>query len=165
MNEPNTTVAINPEQLCFCRVSVKAVPTVVNALRQTGFVTEANEVERFTNDYTDPEANSERLRWLEKADALIEYGKIEFDSDATISHSEDNGQYVLGWIWVEDNEEEPGDDLCDAGMHSGVNVERTTWCGKTIGIECGCSDRLPDGCCGDPECEECREHESEESAL
>jgi len=42
-------------------------------------------------------------------------------------------------------------DLCDLCMTSGVTVERTTPCGKTIGIECGC-DESHDGC----GCHECR---------
>lgn len=46
------------------------------------------------------------------------------------------------------------DDLCDICMSSGVNVSRTTPCGKTIGIECGC-DRTIDTC-GNPNCEECK---------
>lgn len=51
----------------------------------------------------------------------------------------------------DDIEEEPGDDLCDLCMWSGVNVDRTTWCGKTIGIECGCDEECEDGKCGDEE--------------
>jgi hypothetical protein len=52
-------------------------------------------------------------------------------------------------------------DLCDLCMCSGVNVERTTYCGKTIGIECGCEDSC-DGTCGDCACEECKEGTGEE---
>lgn len=48
------------------------------------------------------------------------------------------------------------DDLCDLCMSSGVNVDRTTFCGKTIGIECGCEEANEDGKCGDPDCEECQ---------
>lgn len=47
-----------------------------------------------------------------------------------------------------------GDDLCDLCMSSGVNVDRTTYCGKTIGIECGCEE-TSDGTCGNTDCEEC----------
>ena len=59
------------------------------------------------------------------------------------------------------NGEEPeeselhGDDLCDLCHSSDVHVERTTYCGQTIGIECGC-DEDSDGTCGNPECEECK---------
>ena len=53
-----------------------------------------------------------------------------------------------------DKEEDPGDDLCDLCHTSGVNVSRTTCCGKTIGIECGCDDTAS-GFCGNPFCDEC----------
>lgn len=46
------------------------------------------------------------------------------------------------------------DDLCDLCMTSGVTVDRTTYCGLTIGIECGCEDDC-DGTCYDESCEEC----------
>ncbi len=49
------------------------------------------------------------------------------------------------------------DDLCDLCMTRQVSVDRTTYCGKTIGIECGCDDSHEDGTCGDPHCEECNE--------
>ncbi len=49
-----------------------------------------------------------------------------------------------------------GDDYCDLCMTSGVNAERTTHCGKTIGIECGCDNSHPDGCCDDAACEDCK---------
>lgn len=45
------------------------------------------------------------------------------------------------------------DDLCDLCFSSGVSVERTTQCGKTIGVECGCENK--DGKCNDPDCEDC----------
>lgn len=48
-----------------------------------------------------------------------------------------------------------GDDNCDLCMSSEVNVGRTTWCGLTIGIECGCDERS-DGGCGRPDCACCR---------
>lgn len=47
------------------------------------------------------------------------------------------------------------DDLCDLCMSSNVTVERVTYCGKTIGIECGCDEAHKDGKCGNPDCEEC----------
>lgn len=49
------------------------------------------------------------------------------------------------------------DDLCDLCYSSGVSVNRTTYCGKTIGVECGCEASNEDGTCGDPACEECAE--------
>lgn len=55
----------------------------------------------------------------------------------------------------EEEGEEAGDDLCDLCSTSGVNASRTTYCGKTIGVECGCDDEHKDGTCNDPECEEC----------
>lgn len=48
------------------------------------------------------------------------------------------------------------DDLCDLCFSSEVTVSRTTFCGKTIGEECGC-DEDNDGTCGKPGCEECAE--------
>lgn len=60
-----------------------------------------------------------------------------------------------------------GDDLCDLCYSSGVNVERTTYCGKTIGIECGCNKSNTDGTCGDfpSECDTCREESEAEAAA
>jgi hypothetical protein len=54
-----------------------------------------------------------------------------------------------------------GDDLCDLCMSSGVNVSRTTYCGKTIGIECGCEE-TNNGTCGNEDCEECKAGEVED---
>jgi hypothetical protein len=48
-----------------------------------------------------------------------------------------------------------GDDVCDLCMSSGVNVDRTTLCGKTIGIQCGCDEDNQDGNCGNPACDTC----------
>ena len=61
----------------------------------------------------------------------------------------------------EEDDEEGGDDMCDMCMCSGVNVGRTTYCGKTLGVECGCDDDS-DGTCGDDDCEECEEGKAEE---
>jgi len=55
-------------------------------------------------------------------------------------------------------EDETGDDVCDLCFTSGVNVSRATYCGKTIGIECGCEDTC-DGTCERGGCEECEECE------
>jgi hypothetical protein len=96
---------IDPQQPAFLRVPVKCLPTVIAALKSAGFEAEAKAVEDFTRDYTDPEANAERLEWLAKADEEAKDGEVEFDSDATISHSE-GGQYVLGWVWVYGEEED-----------------------------------------------------------
>lgn len=58
---------------------------------------------------------------------------------------------------AKDADDEPsGDDLCDLCHSSGVNVERTTYCGKTVGIECGCEDSHPEGYCDNPDCNECQ---------
>lgn len=54
------------------------------------------------------------------------------------------------------------DDVCDLCMSSEVNVNRTTPCGKTIGIECGCDDSHPDGKCNDLDCEDCHPVEPQE---
>lgn len=50
---------------------------------------------------------------------------------------------------------EKGDDLCDLCFSSQVHVYRTTCCGKTIGVECGCEKSNVEGVCGDPGCEDC----------
>lgn len=93
---------IDPDQPMFLRAPVKCRAVILEALRAAGFEQEARDVETFTKDYVDPKGNANRLKWLERADEQRqEYGKIEFDSDATISHSSDNGEYVLGWVWVE----------------------------------------------------------------
>lgn len=55
----------------------------------------------------------------------------------------------------DDEENEGADDVCDLCMTSGVHVQRTTYCGKTIGIECGCEDEHPKGDCGNESCEMC----------
>lgn len=49
----------------------------------------------------------------------------------------------------------PGDDVCDLCFSSGVNVDATTRCGKTIGIECGCAGNKPDNTCNSPACDIC----------
>lgn len=54
------------------------------------------------------------------------------------------------------------DDLCDICFSSGVTVNRTTYCGKTIGIECGC-DESCEGTCGDADCAQCKAGKKEGS--
>lgn len=97
---------LDPEQPMFLRVPLKCRLTVIKALQKAGFETEARRVLEFTRDYALTKANRNRLKWLERADEQVaKDGHIEFDSDATISHSE-GGQYVLGWVWVDGPEEE-----------------------------------------------------------
>jgi len=57
----------------------------------------------------------------------------------------------------DDDDETAGDDLCDLCMSSGVHSGRTTYCGKTIGIECGCDGENESGICGDEKCEQCQQ--------
>lgn len=46
-------------------------------------------------------------RYIEAAKAEYEReGEIEFDDDATVSRSADNGAYVQAWVWVRDKEAE-----------------------------------------------------------
>ena len=52
--------------------------------------------------------------------------------------------------------DDDGDDCCDLCMSSGVKVDRTTFCGKRIGIGCGCDANNEDGKCDDPSCAECK---------
>lgn len=54
------------------------------------------------------------------------------------------------------------DDLCDLCMSSGVTVDRTTYCGLTIGVECGCDDQNRDGKCNNPDCVECAEEDAKQ---
>ena len=86
---------IDPEQPMFLRLPVKCRQLVLDALTVGGFEQQAKDVESFTNDYVDPRANADRLAWIDRADEEARDGEVEFDSDATISHSE-GGQYVLG---------------------------------------------------------------------
>jgi hypothetical protein len=58
----------------------------------------------------------------------------------------------------DDEDETEGDDLCDLCFTSGVNASRTTFCGKTIGIECGCNVSPDDGTCSNPGCAACVSH-------
>jgi hypothetical protein len=104
--------AIDPEQPAFIRVPVKAISVITAALEAVGMKKEANEVEAFARDYTDPEANANRESWLAEANGMARDGEIEFDSDSTISHSE-GGEYVLGWVWVKGDEEEDEDEEND----------------------------------------------------
>ena len=46
-------------------------------------------------------------------------------------------------------------DMCDLCLVSGVTVSSMTYCGKAIGIQCGCEEEHLDGNCGDHECSEC----------
>ena len=56
----------------------------------------------------------------------------------------------------ENEEDSPGgNDLCDLCSRSGVQVSGTTYCGKTVGFECGCDDTHSHGTCDDPACEDC----------
>ena len=49
-----------------------------------------------------------------------------------------------------------GGDLCDLCGSTDVCVERTTYCGKTIGIDCGCDADNDDGVCNDEDCGACK---------
>lgn len=55
------------------------------------------------------------------------------------------------------------DDLCDLCHSSEVTVDQTTYCGLTIGVECGCAEGNEDGTCGRDDCEECQEAMAAES--
>ena len=65
---------------------------------------------------------------------------------------------------AEEEDEEDGDDVCDLCHSSNVNAERTTPCGKTIGIECGCDEANPEGTCGDENCEACNEKDEDDDS-
>lgn len=105
------------KQNAFIRVPVESLPTIKDALRTAGFEQAAADVEMFARDYTDPDANTYRQKWLERArDTVEKEGEIEFDNDATISHSDANGEYVLGWVWVEgDKNEDEHNEITELG--------------------------------------------------
>lgn len=107
MSEPDATAAdrpaLDPEQPMFLRLPLKCRQVVIDALNAAGFLQEAKNCKEFTEDYADPGRNANREAWLALAKGTVaKDGEIEFDSDATISHSGDKGEYVLGWVWVED---------------------------------------------------------------
>lgn len=104
--------AIDPNQPCFLRVPAVCVPVVIRALENAGMGEAARAVRKFTTDYLDPAANAERVKWVRWAKDRTEVdGEIEFDADATISHSPDGGgNYVLGWAWVPNTEDDNGND-------------------------------------------------------
>jgi len=98
---------IDPEHPAFLRVPVKCIPIVTEALRAAGFATEAAQVNDFTKMYTDPDLNVVREKWLEHAIATTQKdGEVEFDSDAIPSRTQDKGEYILGWVWVDEPEKE-----------------------------------------------------------
>lgn len=100
----------DPNQSMFLRVPLVARPVILDALRAAGMHGAALSVEQFTADYADDVKNEERLRWVEMARRQVQRdGEVEIDNDATISHSSDFGEYVLAWVWVDDDEEKVGD--------------------------------------------------------
>jgi hypothetical protein len=100
---------IDPDRRAFIRVRVGCIPAIVLALNRAGFEEDALAVAEFSRQYTDPVSNEDRLYWLEKAEAVAKDGEIEFDLDGAISGSE-GGQYVLGWVWVDGDEEDDEDE-------------------------------------------------------
>lgn len=76
-------------------------------------------------------------------------------------YEDGNGMLRVREVAEEEEEEPSGGDLCDLCMTSHVTVERTTACGLTIGIECGCN-ATNDGTCGKPDCEECKRASEED---
>jgi len=72
---------------------------------------------------------------------------------------------AAGLLVDELDEDETGDDLCDLCSTSKVHADRTTYCGKTIGNECGCNDSHADGTCGDPSCDVCKSHKQEDANV
>jgi hypothetical protein len=101
---------MEPNPQAFIRVPVTAIVGIAGYLRSIGMETEANHVLDFGGDYTDPARNLRRQEWVERArDQVAKDGEVEVDNDATISRSEDNGEYVLAWVWVDGPEEASGD--------------------------------------------------------
>ncbi len=98
---------IDPDMPCFLRVPVSLIPVVLKALEDAGAKEAAQEVRKFTAQYTDPSRNLEREWWLSLAREKREInGDIEFDNDAAISESRFNGEYVLGWVSVPKEEDD-----------------------------------------------------------
>lgn len=109
-----TPVPPGPDDTMFLRLPVRHRDWLLAALHHAGYHDDAKQVEAFTRDYVDPVENAERLAWLERArDRVGRDGEIEFDDDATYSKSPDNGEYVLGWVWVDGDDPEDATDTAD----------------------------------------------------
>lgn len=101
----------NSEDRAFIRVKVGSIPVIIDALKAAGLESEAEEVRSFSSQYTDKEENAEREEYIERADTKD--GEIEVDSDAAVSVLEDNGAYVMAWLWVDGDKEEDEDEEDD----------------------------------------------------
>ncbi len=84
----------------FINVPVNCLPVVLSALRKAGQVEAAQQATEASRHYLDPDANASRLGWLRWARQEYEAEDIEFDDDATVSETDDDGAFVLGWVWV-----------------------------------------------------------------
>lgn len=104
-----TPVPSDPDAPMFLRLPVKHRDWLLAALHHAGYHEDAKQVEQFTRHYIDPTLNAERLAWLARA-RDVRYRDtdimIQFDNDSTISESDDGGEYVLGWVWVEGDVDE-----------------------------------------------------------
>lgn len=115
-DEGRQVSTIDYDQLAMIRVSLKCLPTILAALNAAGFKQDVESVEEFSRQYTDEEANANRLEWLERAEEQRgEDGETEFRPDGLVwSHHED--AYVMGWLFVQGDsdddvdEDEPDDE-------------------------------------------------------
>jgi hypothetical protein len=97
---------IDQELPVFLRLPIKHLELVQNFLKEQGLEAEAHEIKEFTLHYTDPKRNAYRLEYLKRARALARDGEVEFDDDSIVSGSEQNGEYMLAWVWVDGPEED-----------------------------------------------------------
>jgi hypothetical protein len=59
-------------------------------------------------------AGAEEASLIERArEQYVHEGEVEIDDDPVVSRGDDNGAYVMAWVWVENPE--PAENAYDAG--------------------------------------------------
>lgn len=56
------------------------------------------------NEATHPDTKCPEYRARAAELSFVSDGTCEIDSEAVVSHSDDNGAYVMAWVWVEGTE-------------------------------------------------------------
>lgn len=87
-------------ETAFIHVPVNCLLLVLAALREAGQIEAAQQLTEASRHYLDRDANTNRLEWLRRARQHYEDEDIEFDADATVNETDDEGAFVLGWVWV-----------------------------------------------------------------
>lgn len=54
-------------------------------------------------------ADPAEARTVEKARGMAREGELEVDEITVVSRGEDNGAYVMAWLWVEDDDDADDD--------------------------------------------------------